>query len=53
MTAEGFDYTVQGATSYVLLAEVGEDTLVYRSAEQSPQEWGAANASRMAQRIGG
>lgn len=50
---EGFDYTVQGSSSYVLLAEVGEETLVYNSAVQTPQEWGAANASRMAQRIGG
>lgn len=51
--AGGFDYTVQGTEHYVLLVGVGEETLVYNSAQQTPQEWGAANAAGMARRIGG
>jgi hypothetical protein len=47
------DYTPQGATSYVLIAGLGQETLVFNSAQQSPQEWGAANAAGMSQRIGG
>jgi hypothetical protein len=53
VSGEDFDYTVQGTGSYVLLTGVGEETLVYNSAVQTPQEWGAANAAGMAQRIGG
>jgi len=51
----GLDYTVQGASSYVLIAEVGAEAspLVYNSAQQTPQEWGAANAAGMSRRIGG
>lgn len=53
VSVEGFDYTVQGTENYVLLTGVGEETLVYNSAQQTPREWGAANAAGMAERIGG
>jgi len=49
----GLDYTVQGTTGYVLIAGVGDENLVYSSAQQTPQEWGAANAARLSERIGG
>jgi hypothetical protein len=50
-----FDYTLRGTTSYVLIAEVGDDSepLVFNSAEQTELEWGAENAALMSQRIGG
>lgn len=51
----GFDYTLRGTTSYVLIAEVSGEAapLVFNSAEQTEQEWGAENAALMSQRIGG
>jgi len=53
VSGAGLDYTPQGAANYVLIAQVGEESLVYSSAQQTPQEWGAANAAGMSERIGG
>lgn len=53
VTQEGLEYTPQGASNYVLIAEVGEDFLQFNSAVQTPQEWGAANAASLSRRIGG
>jgi hypothetical protein len=50
---ENLDYTLQGASSYVLISGVGEETLVYNSGLQTEQEWGAANAASLSERIGG
>lgn len=46
------DYTVQGE-GYQLYIAVGDETILYDSAQQSLAEWGAANAGDMGQRIGG
>jgi hypothetical protein len=51
--APDLDYTVQGDTEYVLYTEVGEQPVSFSSAQQSLAEWGAANASGLAARIGG
>lgn len=51
--AAALDYTPQGAANYVLIAQVGEDSLVFNSAQQTARDWGTANAANMAQRIGG
>jgi hypothetical protein len=53
VTQGGLEYTLQGASNYVLIAEVGEELLQFNSAVQSEQEWGAQNANSMSVRIGG
>ena len=53
LTEAGLDYTLQGSAGYVLIAEAGEETLVYNSSTQDPLEWGAANVASLSERIGG
>jgi len=53
LSPDNLDYTVQGSSSYVLIAGVGEESLVYNSALQTEQEWGAQNAAGLSERIGG
>jgi hypothetical protein len=53
ISGAGLDYTLQGTSSYVLIAEVGEELLQFNSAVQTPQEWGQQYASTMSRRIGG
>jgi len=53
VTQAGLDYTLQGASNYVLIAEVGEDLLQFNSAVQTAQEWGQQHANSMSLRIGG
>jgi len=39
IVAEGVDYTLQGDSTYVLMAMVGEEAMVYNSALQTANEW--------------
>jgi hypothetical protein len=43
------DYTIRGDSSYVLIATVGEQTVVFDSSQQSPREF----APDLSQKIGG
>ena len=49
----GMDYMLVGTSSYVLSAEAGENALVFNSAVQTAQDWGAANVPLLSERIGG
>ena len=53
VTQPGLEYTLQGTTNYILIAEVGEELLQFNSAVQTEQEWGAQHATSMSLRIGG
>lgn len=49
---EGIDYTPQGE-SYVLIASVGDQDVVFNSAVESLREWGQREAGNVSRRIGG
>jgi len=53
VTQPGLEYTLQGTSNYVLVAEVGDELLQFNSAVQTEQEWGAQHAGSMSLRIGG
>jgi hypothetical protein len=53
VTQEGFEYTLQGTSGYVLFADVGGETISFNSAVETAQEWGARNVTSMSRRIGG
>jgi len=53
VSAGGLDYSVQGSSSFILYAEVGEEPISYNSAVDDLAEWGAANAGNLGSRIGG